>query len=421
MRKNLFALYGVQVATLVLPLLSIPFLARVLGPSALGELAAIQSLFATLGFLIEYGFNFSATRQAAIHQHDRDKLTEILGNVLGAKILLSLLFLLISLAVYFFVPVFRSHPTLFWLGFVGALAQGFNLMWFYQGIEKLSLAATVDILCKSAYIALLFLFVRSPRDLTLVIGFQSASFILSLLVNAFCSRQYSNSLSLSFSGSLEALKEGSSMFLFRGMTLFYTTANSALLRLYVPAATVAYYSNAERLTNVGFSAFAPLNQVFFPRLSYLVHHDFQEAKKFFRKCFYILTPLSIASAVIAYIASPLAVEILFGEEYSQTSDIFRILLINIPLISISSLFGLQWLVPNGMQKQFNIAIGLSAVINIVSVITVVPIFKAVGMAWTIVACELVIMSVILVNVLRHPTNPFLKDSSIPPRTKELGV
>ena len=74
-----------------------------------------------------------------------------------------------------------------------------------------------------------------------------------------------------------------------------------------------------------------------------------------------------------------------------------------------------------MQKQFNIAIGLSAVINIVSVITVVPIFKATGMAWTIVACELVIMSVILVNVLRHPTNPFLKDSSVPPRTKELGV
>lgn len=406
MRKNLFALYGVQVATLVLPLLSIPFLARVLGPSALGELAAIQSLFATLGFLIEYGFNFSATRQAAIHQHDRDKLTEILGNVLGAKILLSLLFLLISLAVYFFVPVFRSHPTLFWLGFVGALAQGFNLMWFYQGIEKMSLAATVDILCKSAYIALLFLFIRSPQDLTLVIGFQSAAFILSLVINAFRSRQYSNSLSLSLSGSLEALKDGRSMFLFRGMTLFYTTANSALLRLYVPASTVAYYANAERLTNVGFSAFSPLTQVFFPRLSYLVHHDLEEAKKFFRKCFYIIIPLSVASAIVGYILAPFAINLIFGEMYVQSISLFRILLFNIPIISVSSLFGLQWLVPNGMQAKFNRAIGLSAIVNIASVIFLVPVFKATGMAYTVVFCESIIALMVVFAVLRSKDSPF---------------
>lgn len=410
MRKNLIALYGVQVATLVLPLLSIPFLARVLGPSALGELAAIQSLFATIGFIIEYGFNFSATRLAAIHQNDRSKLTEIFANVTGAKILLSLVFLLVSVALFFAVPVFRTLPLLFWLSCAGALAQGFNLMWFYQGIEKLSAAATVDILCKSCYILLLFLFVRTPEDLNLVMGFQSASFLLSLIINAYRSRKYVNFPSLNLSGSLRALKEGKSMFLFRGMTLFYTTANSALLRLYVPASNVAYYSNAERLANVSFSAFGPLNQVFFPRLNYLVHHDLIEAKKFFRKCFYIIAPLSILSALAAYIISPLAVNILFGEGYTQTAELFRILAINIPLISISSLFGLQWLVPNGLQRQFNYAIGLSAIINIASVILVVPIHGATGMAWTIVACELVIMMVIIFNVFRHSSNPFTRSA-----------
>lgn len=406
MRKNLVALYGVQVATLVLPLLSIPFLARVLGPSALGELAAIQSLFATLGFLIEYGFNFSATRQAAIHQHDRSKLTEILGNVLGAKLLLSLLFLLVSITIYFLVPVFRTHPLVFWLGFAGALAQGFNLMWFYQGIEKMSLAASVDIVCKSVYIALLFFFVRSAEDLTLVVGLQSVSFLLSLIINAYCIRRYSDLPSLSLAGSLAALKEGRSMFLFRGMTLFYTTANSALLRLYVPAANVAYYSNAERLTNVSFSAFTPLVQVLFPRLNYLVHHDFEEAKKFFRKSFYIIMPLSILSAIAAYFLAPWAVNLIFGEKYLQTVDIFRILLINIPLISAGTLFGLQWLVPNGMQYKFNIAIGISAAINVSSIMFIVPIYKATGMAWTVVFCELIITSLTVLNVLRHPTNPF---------------
>lgn len=406
MRKNLIALYGVQVATLVLPLLSIPFLARVLGPSALGELAAIQSLFATLGFLIEYGFNFSATRQAAIHQDDRAKLTEIFSNVLGAKLLLSIVFLLVSITVYLVVPVFRTHPILYWLGFAGALAQGFNLMWFYQGIEKMSLAATVDIICKTAYIVLIFLFVRSPSDLAIVIGLQSSSFFLSLVTNAYRSQQYIGPLSLSLSGSLEALKEGRSMFLFRGMTLFYTTANSALLRLYVPAASVAYYSNAERLTNVGFSAFSPLTQVFFPRLSFLIHHDLPEAKRFFRRCFYIIIPLSVVTTIVAYALAPFAIRVIFGEEYYQSIDIFRILVFNIPMISISSLFGIQWLVPSGMEAKFNRTIALSAIINIASVIFLIPTFKVEGMAYTVLFCESLIAIIVVSSVLRSKDSPF---------------
>ncbi|WP_104992382.1 oligosaccharide flippase family protein [Deinococcus sp. NW-56] len=406
MRRNLISLYGVQIATFLLPLLSLPVLARGLGPSALGELAAIQSLFATLGFLLEYGFNYSATRQIAIHREDRARLTTILSDVLGAKVLLSGLFFLLALGIYLFVPVFRAQGLLFWLGFLGALAQGFNLFWFYQGIEKLSWSASVDVGLKVGYTALVLLLVRSPEDVFLVIGLQALSSFLSLMINGARARQFVDRLRWSVEGSLEALREGRSLFFFRAVTLFYTSANSAMLRLFAPAATVAQYSNAERLTNVGFSAFGPLLQVFFPRLSHMVHHDLAEAKRFFRRSLWIILLLSVASAAVGYLLAPLAVGLLFGDQFADTVPLFRILLLNIPLLAVSNLFGLHWMVPNGMQKPFNLIVMLAAALNILSVLLIVPTYQAKGMAWGVVGCEFVVMTLMIASVLRSGASPF---------------
>lgn len=406
MRRNLIALYGVQIATFLLPLLTLPLLARNLGPTALGELAAVQSLFATLGFLLEYGFNFSATRQMAIHREDRSRVTAILSDVLGAKLLLSVVFLLLSLAIYLFVPVFRSQGLLFWLGFLGALAQGFNLFWFYQGIEKLSWSASVDVALKFGYTALVLLLVRSPQDAVLVIGLQGLSSLLSLLINGARARQFVDGLRWSLTGSLGALREGRSLFFFRAVTLFYTSANSAMLRLFAPAATVAQYSNAERLTNVGFSAFGPLLQVFFPRLSHLVHHDFAEAQRFFRRALLLIFVISLASATLGYILAPLAVKLLFGDQFKETVPIFRTLIFNIPLFAISHLFGIHWMVPNGMQKPFNIIVTLAALTNIFSVLIIVPRYQAQGMAWGVVGCEFLVAALMITYVLRSGLSPF---------------
>ena len=406
MRKNLVALYGVQVATLVLPLLSIPFLARVLGPSALGELAAIQSLFATLGFLIEYGFGLSATRQVAIHRDSRSELTKIFSNVLGGKLLLSVLFLLVSLAVYIFIPVFRSHPLLFWLGFLGALFQGFNLMWFYQGIEKLPRAASIDISLKFGYTALVLLLVRSPNDVALVIMLQGLSSLLSLIINTWRALPHIEHLRITLGGSLSALKDGRSMFLFRAVSIFYTNANTALLRLFVPAATVAQYSTAERLTGISSSALWPIMQVFFPRLSYLVHHDFSAAQALFRKTFVIIVGVSTLAAIFGFFSAPIIIKFIFGDQFISAVPLFQILIFNLPIIAISQLFGLQWMIPNQMERTFNKIIAVAAICNLISVVFIVPKFGAMGMAWGVVASEIIVTTSMIASVLKSSKSPF---------------
>lgn len=410
MRKNLIALYGVQAATLILPLLTIPFLARSLGPSSLGQLAAIQSLFATLGFIIEYGFNFSAVNQVSINRSNISKLTSIFGDVTSAKILLSVLYLIISLIIYLFIPVFREDTLVFWVAFAGGLTQGFTLMWFFQGIEKISTIATIDIIFKLAYVLLVIVLVKSSNDLLIVVTLQFITSLASLITGIFIAKKYINKPTIKFSGALLSIKEGGGMFLFRGLTLLRTTASSAILRIFVPSASVAYYANAEKLTNVSYSAFTPLNQVFFPRISYLVHHEFESAKVQFRKYLKIIFLMSVVSSILAYILAPVAVEIIFGPQYLKTIDIFRIILLSIPIVSINTLFGIQWLAITGRQKYLNISTATSAVLSIVLISTIVPTHGMEGMAWIMVTSEFIMMVMILFYSLNHSTSPFRKNS-----------
>src|ERR1700730_5513484 len=83
--QKALSLYGVQIATYAVPLVTVPYLARVLGVAAWGLVAIAQGFGSYLGVLGEYGFSLSATREVARHRGDRDRLAHIFASVLGAK------------------------------------------------------------------------------------------------------------------------------------------------------------------------------------------------------------------------------------------------------------------------------------------------------------------------------------------------
>src|SRR6202042_152120 len=111
---NVLSLYGVQVASYIVPLLTIPYLARVLGANGWGLVAFAQSFGSYFALLGEYGFALSATREVARHRNDRDKLTDIFAGVLGAKTLLAAASIVVAIMVRWWVPVFHEHPVLLW-------------------------------------------------------------------------------------------------------------------------------------------------------------------------------------------------------------------------------------------------------------------------------------------------------------------
>lgn len=178
--QNLLALYGVQFVNYLLPLITLPYLARVLGPSGFGVLAVGQSLAQYFSLVVEYGYSLSATREVAQHRDDPSRLARILSGVLGARLILSLIVILLAFSLGTWIPVLREHPALLWSGVCWAIALGFSPIWYFQGLERLREIALVEVLTKAMAVVGIFTLVRAPVDAYKVMLLQGlASFVAS--------------------------------------------------------------------------------------------------------------------------------------------------------------------------------------------------------------------------------------------------
>src|SRR5438270_6590485 len=107
------SIYGVQFANYVLPLITVPYLSRVMGPSAWGLIAMAQGLAICGGLVMEYGFIYSATRQIATAS-TRGDIEDVIAGVSGARVLLMAIVIAAACCAYLFVPLLRQHPLLLW-------------------------------------------------------------------------------------------------------------------------------------------------------------------------------------------------------------------------------------------------------------------------------------------------------------------
>lgn len=385
--ENLLALYGVQVATLMIPLLTLPYLARTLGPVVWGQVAAVQALSLTLSLVVEYGFVYSATRRVALHRHEPEALGRLAASVLGAKLLLSLGVMALGVLVFQVTPVFRESPALLSWGIAYAVAQGFSPLWYFQGIERLQRVASVDVIARVAVAAATFLLVTSPEHGWRVLALQGTLVAAAQGINLRTVYREIPFRWPTLGLSLAGLRDGASMFLFRGAASLYTTANAALLRLFVPSTGVAYYTNAERLSTAGKSMLQPVSQLLFPRMSYLIHHDPFQARRLLRHSLGLLVLFACSVSVLAILVAPRFVPWFFGSAYRPTVELFQLLCLTFPVVAASNVLGVQWMIPQGMDRAFNTIVLGAGLLNVGLMFALVPRFGVHGLVYSVIASE----------------------------------
>ncbi len=385
--QNLLALYGVQVANYVLPLLMLPYLARVLGPGGWGLLAIVQSFAQYLSLLVEYGFVLSATREVARYREDRMRLKQILSGVLGAKLILALLALGVTAFFAELVPSLGEDRRLLWSGVFWGIALAFSPAWFFQGLERLRFVAALEVFSKSLAVITIFLLVRSPSDAWWVLFVQGVGSTLSSGVAMWLAWREVGFAWPSVASSLEALRSGWGLFFFRAAVSLYTVGNAFILGLFVSPQTVAYYAGAERLTKAFMGLLEPLNRVFFPRISHLVNHSPIQAGILAKR---VVKAMGIGGGLLAgavVFLAPWIVLLLLGPDFRESVPAMRVLALLLPLIALSNALGVQWMLALRLDRPFNAVILCAGLLNLGLALLLVPRWSYMGMAYAVVLVE----------------------------------
>lgn len=380
------SLYGLQIATLVLPLVLLPFLTRRLGPDVWGILAIQTSLSTLMIVVLEFGFGFGATREAAAKRDDRSGLGRIVVDLLGARALLAVLVTAIWVAVWFLVPAVRGLPEAYWWTLGLTIAQGWSPAWFYQAIARLPFVMMRELAARVVSTVAIVLLVHDAGDAWLVPALQGLALALMLIVTTSSMLKRVDAPGFKLRSSWSLLARNAHLCFTRLVQMSAPTGNTFLLGVISPIGAPVYGA-AERTSNAVRGLLSPISQVAFPEIVVLYAESPERARAAVKKILLWLVAGALVMAAIIWLLADLIVLILFGEQFASTVPVFRVLLCSVPLFAIIQVIGLQWLIPLKHDRAFLVSAIAGVALNLGFALLLVPQFGALGMAWSLVLSE----------------------------------
>ncbi len=421
---NVIALYGVQACTYALPLLTFPYLARVLGPSGWGVVIFAQAIGEVIASVVEYGFDISAARDTSRHRGEPKHLSALISGVLGAKFLLATLCIAGAIFSRRFTHHIAPSLALFWASTIWGVCQGINMLWYFQGLERMRLASVLEISGKVMATLSIFLLVHKPSDGWKVLAAQCVGCIVAHGITVVLAYREVGFQWPTPKSVWDSLRLGTSMFLFRAVQSICGSANRLILGSAAPVAALGEYGGAERITRVFQQGMWPVNQALYPRLTKQVQDSPGQAMKTVKYSLLLLGGLGMIFGAAIYLGAPLLVRFVLGPAFRESVPVLRVFSLYIPLIALTTVIIFQLLLPNQLDKQFNFVNYSAGALGILVAFLLVPKMAAVGIAWSAVTSQVYTLVAFIIVLWRAGLNPFSRTATTragAPRITDLAV
>lgn len=183
--ENFLSLGALQIVSYVIPLISLPYLSRVLGVERFGVVFFAFAFMTYFIIFTDYGFGLSATREIAVNRHNKNNLSNIFSSVMFIKICLLLVSFAVLCIMITFIPKLQENWLVFLLSFLMVIGNAIYPVWFFQGVEKMKYITFLNILSKTIFLILIFIFVQKSDDYIIVPLLNSLGFLVSGIIGIY--------------------------------------------------------------------------------------------------------------------------------------------------------------------------------------------------------------------------------------------
>lgn len=361
--KNTIMLYIMNIAQLILPLVTLPYLTRVLTVDNYGVVNYVKSIMTYMQIIIEFGFILSATKDIVKAGNDKKIIGEITGNVILGKILLSLLSLIVLIIFTIFVPILKNNVAFTMLSFIPIFLSTFLIDFFFRGIEKMEVITIRYIVMKSISTLLTFLFVRGNGDLLMIPILDIIGNVVAILL--VWKKVYKLGIKLSFGTMKDIWDSIADSFLYFISSMASTAfgaLNTLLVGILLSSKEVAYWSLAMQILGAIQALYTPINNGIYPEMV--------KERKFslIIKVIKIFMPVVFIGCLIILLFSKPILFVIGGRKYLEMSYLIKLL---IPVIIFSfpaMLFGWPVLGAIDKVKETTTTTVVTAIVQVVGLI-----------------------------------------------------
>ena len=386
--KNILYNSSYQILLILLPLITTPYISRVLGASNIGIYAYYFTFAAYFVMFSKLGVANYGSRSIAEVSDSPEQLTQRFSEIYGVQIFASGFAILTYILLYFF----QSNPDVYLCAGLYVLSGLFDISWLYFGLEEFKKTAIRSMIVKCLSVALIFILVQNESDILPYTLICCGTHLVTNLILWMMLPAIKVKLVFKYiKNSLKHLKSMLILFLpVIGISL-YNYMDKLMLGNMSEIQELGFYQSSESIMSVPISLVAAIGTVMLPRMSHLYQkNQTKDATK------YIMISMWLTVFVVAAVSfgimgvSPEFVPLFYGPGFDRCIILLRILMVATLFVGMANVIRTQILLPQKMDKIYVLSIFCGAAINLILNLLLIPGYGAVGASIATVLAECII-------------------------------
>jgi O-antigen/teichoic acid export membrane protein len=391
LKKKFLYQTGLAISQLLFPLITYPWLTRVLGPEGLGKTGYIEFTAGLIFTLFSIGISYYGVREIAKERNNKEKRSQLIGEILSIHIVSMVIGIAIFCIIVFSNKNFNSERELIGLASVYILAQVFAMEWYMQGLERFRFIAIRNILIRIAGLAAILLFVRTKADYVFYFGIVTVTQLLVSIITIV--HVLAENKVLLFKGPVtQHLKPLSWLFLTSSFISIYVYFDTIILGFLTDDKTVGYYTVAIKIVKLPLLLLLTFNTILFPRISFLnTEIRTSEIQRLYRLSIEFIFTFTLPVCMAIYFLAPEIIQLIAGTGFIPSVDVLKILATLPFIICITNFLVLQLLIPLHKEKNIVAAVLVGSFCSVILLFVLIPGMREKGAAWATLVTEFFVM------------------------------
>ena len=402
-----------SMSAFIFPLITFPYVSRVLLPIGTGKVSFANSIIAYFALFAQLGIPTYGIRACAIVRDDKEKLTKTVQELLIINTIISVLVYIVFIIALFTVPKMRSDSTLFLITSTTIFFNVIGVEWLYKALEQYSYITIRSIIFKFIGLILMFILVKNSSD---YVWYGFITIFAASASNIFNFINLHKYVSLKPVGNYNFkvhLKAVTIFFAMSCATTIYTNLDSVMIGFIKGATENGYYNAAVRIKSILVSIVTSLGAVLLPRASYYLENNYiDEFKKISKKAINFVILISIPMMIYFIMFAKESILFLAGDSYAKSIAPMQIIMPTLLFIGLSNIMGIQMLVPLGKEKYVLYSEIAGALIDLVLNALLIPRYGAAGAAVGTLVAEAVVW-IVQFKYLKNDIIPIFKTIRYP--------
>ena len=361
--NNTIMLMIFNIAKIVFPFITLPYLTRILTTDSYGIVAYVKTVMSYMQIFVDFGFVLSATKDIVKCREDKNEMERVIGDTMVARVILGGLGFIVVLILSLALPILRTNILYTMLSYVAVFLSIFLMDFLFRGLERMHVITIRFIVMKIISTILTFVLIKSDQNLILIPILDIVSTLVAILMVWYEIGKMQ--LKLKFSEMkkvISTLKDSFVYFLSNVAATSLNALSTIIIGIYTSPTEVAYWSLCMQIIGSITACYNPISDGIYPEMIKTKN------TAIIKKVLKIFMPIVLAGCIFSYFFANIGFMILGGEKYSNAVPVFRLLIPTLFFGFPAIIFGWPTLGAIGKAKETTVTTIIAISVYIIYIV-----------------------------------------------------